>query len=294
TSSSEIEKAVKTASIQCDERTNNISKAATSPTVEAVSTTTAREQLDNIVAPERSSIPSSDTQRSAPTTDTDNGVEAIDTDTKALDTDASATDKDTRAIDTDAKAIDTATSATDDDTKAIDKDTRAIDTDAKAIDTATSKSEAPDSKSSSEEVEPDTAMFQAVGIIVGQVNFTEDGKATVTIARKEYPLFYTRPHYLAYTGLQKEIETTNNNTQRLIVYPRITHFPSRDKQAFISFQLVGFDKGLDPKGISEYLKDNEFKLCGLWRPIFLFLIRNPFTYNYVPSQITPRYRRVPY
>ncbi|MDJ0719636.1 MAG: hypothetical protein QNJ54_36335 [Prochloraceae cyanobacterium] len=116
-------------------------------------------------------------------------------------------------------------------------------------------------------------MFQAVGIIVGQVNFTEDGKATVTIARKEYPLFYTRPHYLAYTGLQKEIEKTNNNTQRLIVYPRITHFPSRYKQAFISFQLVGFDKGLDPKGISEYLKDNEFKLCGLWQ--FIPVCRTP-------------------
>ena len=91
-------------------------------------------------------------------------------------------------------------------------------------------------------------------------------------ARKEYPLFYTRPHYLAYTGLQKEIEKTNNNTQRLIVYPRITHFPSRDKQAFISFQLVGFDKG-GHSGVAGELKDNEFKLCGLWQ--FIPVCRTP-------------------
>ncbi|MDJ0713835.1 MAG: hypothetical protein QNJ54_06415 [Prochloraceae cyanobacterium] len=133
------------------------------------------------------------------------------------------------------------------------------------IDTNTSTTVAPESTSNDRKVETSDAMFQAVGIIVGEVNFTEDNKATIAIANKQYPLFYTRPHYLAYTGLKKEIEATNNNTQRLIVYPRITHFPSRDKQAFISFQLVGFDKGKDPKGISEYLKDNEFKLCGLWQ-----------------------------
>ena len=39
------------------------------------------------------------------------------------------------------------------------------------------------------ETPPDGALFQAVGVIAGDVTFNDEGKATVTIGGKEYPLF---------------------------------------------------------------------------------------------------------
>ncbi len=120
---------------------------------------------------------------------------------------------------------------------------------------------------------PSTAFFQAIGIIKGEVDFPEDGKTTVTIGRQKYPLFYTSRHRFAYSGLKKEIEATGNKTQRLIVYPKVTHFPKRDTPHFFAFQLVGFDTGKEPEGINSELKDLEFKLCGLWQ--FIPVCRTP-------------------
>ncbi len=120
---------------------------------------------------------------------------------------------------------------------------------------------------------PSTAFFQAIGIVRGEVDFPEDGKTTVTIGRQKYPLFYTSRHRFAYSGLKKEIEATGNKTQRLIVYPKVTHFPKRDTPHFCAFQLVGFDTGKEPEGINSELKDNEFKLCGLWQ--FIPVCRTP-------------------
>ena len=118
-----------------------------------------------------------------------------------------------------------------------------------------------------------TALFQAIGIIRGEVDFPEDGKTTVTIGRQKYPLFYTSRYRLAYSGLKKQIEATGNKTQRLIVYPKVTHFPKRDTPHAVAFQLVGFDTGKEPEGINSELKDNEFKLCGLWQ--FIPVCRTP-------------------
>ncbi len=124
------------------------------------------------------------------------------------------------------------------------------------------------------EPEPEsTAIFQAIGIIKGEVDFPEDGKTTVTIGRQKYPLFYTSRYRLAYSGLKKQIEATGNKTQRLIVYPKVTHFPKRDTPHFCAFQLVGFDTGKEPEGINSELKDLEFKLCGLWQ--FIPVCRTP-------------------
>lgn len=110
-----------------------------------------------------------------------------------------------------------------------------------------------------------TAFFQAIGIIHGQVNFSKEGPATVTIGRQEYPLLYVPRNRLAFTGLKKEIERSGARSQRLIVYPKVTHFPKRDMPHKVFFQLVGFDAGQEPEGISAKLQDLEFKLCGLWQ-----------------------------
>ncbi|MBP5977614.1 hypothetical protein HW132_34135, partial [Brasilonema sp. CT11] len=116
------------------------------------------------------------------------------------------------------------------------------------------------------EIPPGT-IFQAVGVIRGNVTFTtEDEKtiATITIGAKEYPLFYAPKKQRAYDALKKEIEATGEHAQRVLVYPRFTHFPSRDQQPNVGFQLVGFDKGREEDGASKELQDLEFKLCGLW------------------------------
>jgi hypothetical protein len=68
------------------------------------------------------------------------------------------------------------------------------------------------------------AFFQAVGIIQGDV--TSDGDKTfVTIGEKSYGLYYASTHKMAYEALKKEISSTGITQQKLIVYPRITHYP---------------------------------------------------------------------
>lgn len=122
--------------------------------------------------------------------------------------------------------------------------------------------------------EHNSAMFQAVGIITGSVNLTCDGKNTVTIGRSTYQLFYISHKRKAFEALGKEIEATSNHTQRLVVYPKIIHFPKKDRLHQIAFQLVGFDRGREAEGgVSGELLDNEFKLSGLWQ--FIPVCRTP-------------------
>ena len=116
--------------------------------------------------------------------------------------------------------------------------------------------------------------FTAVGMIKGEVAFDEvENKHTVKFSGKTYPLFYARKNYQAFSGLKKEIEATGKKSQRLIVYPKFTHFPQKEQPPRVGFQLVGFDKGAEPEGIGTELKDNEFKLCGIWQ--FIPVCRQP-------------------
>ena len=137
-------------------------------------------------------------------------------------------------------------------------------------------------------------MFQAVGIIRGEVNFSDDAPATVTLNQKQYRLDYARNPFVL-SGLKQEIEKTSQHTQRLIVYPKVIHFPKRDQPHQISFQLVGFDLGREPNGVSAALEDNQFKLAGLWqfipvcRPPCISVFRNfdPKLLKYVHQMDNP-------
>ena len=116
--------------------------------------------------------------------------------------------------------------------------------------------------------------FTAVGMIRGEIKFDEvENQHTIKFSGKTYRLFYARKNYQAFTGLKKEIETSGNSTQRLIVYPKFTHFPQKEQPPRVGFQLIGFDKGAQPEGIGSQLKDNEFKLCGIWQ--FIPVCRQP-------------------
>jgi chemotaxis protein histidine kinase CheA len=117
------------------------------------------------------------------------------------------------------------------------------------------------------------AIFQAVGVLAGKVKFGEENNNTITIGNKEYPLFYAPRKQKAFDALKKEVESSGEATQRVVVYPRFTHFPGRDVPPNVGFQLVGFDKGRHEEVISEELADMEFKLCGLWQ--FIPVCRTP-------------------
>ena len=122
-----------------------------------------------------------------------------------------------------------------------------------------------DRQSSNETTEINQPLFQAVGIIKGEVKFSDEGKITVTISNKEYGIECNKKHSDALSGLKKEIIKTGQATQRLIVYPKVIHFPSKDQPQRVWFQLVGFVREDCEMGIATELADNEFKLCGLWQ-----------------------------
>jgi hypothetical protein len=111
----------------------------------------------------------------------------------------------------------------------------------------------------------EAVLFQAVGIIFGNITSEED-KTFVTIGEKSYALYYASTHKRAYEALKKEITCTGITQQKLIVYPRITHFPGGKQPYRLAFQLAGFvGHSVSGEGIESVLEENEFKICGLWQ-----------------------------
>ena len=67
-------------------------------------------------------------------------------------------------------------------------------------------------------------------------------------------------------ALKLQIKNTANNEQRLIVHPRVIHFPNREQPYIFYFELVGFEGRLTlDLGIFKDLNDFEFKIFGLWQ-----------------------------
>jgi hypothetical protein len=111
----------------------------------------------------------------------------------------------------------------------------------------------------------ESALFQAVGIICGEIT-TDGDKTFVTIGEKSYALYYASTHKRAYEALKKEITCTGITQQKLIVYPRITHFPGGKQPYRLEFQLAGFvGHSASGEGIESVLEVLEFKICGLWQ-----------------------------
>ncbi len=115
-------------------------------------------------------------------------------------------------------------------------------------------------------------MFQAIGVIVGDVEF--DGmKASITIKDKTYRLLCPSGKEKIYLALKSEVTHSGNKKQRVAVYPRIKHLPAKDAAPLWSWELIGFQGRQEPKGIFAELKDFEFKLHGLWQ--FIAVCRTP-------------------
>ncbi|MBD2564731.1 MULTISPECIES: hypothetical protein [Nostoc] len=110
--------------------------------------------------------------------------------------------------------------------------------------------------------------FQAVGVISGQINFTEDKKLKIEIGRREYSIF-SKPK--PFEALKIHLKKKDTNEATLLVYPKVIHFPKPDQPHQIHFQLVAHQEA--PSGLFEELNDGEFKLSGLWQ--FIPVCRTP-------------------
>ena len=129
--------------------------------------------------------------------------------------------------------------------------------------------------------ETPAGMFQAIGVITGDVTFIRDEErdkyvANITIGQYQYNLFPNGSSWsksASFNGLRKQIEKEGISKQRLIVYPKITHYPGREQQHKIAFQLVAFEKQDVENSVSKELNDFEFKLSGLWQ--FIPVCRTP-------------------
>ena len=115
------------------------------------------------------------------------------------------------------------------------------------------------------------ALFQAIGIIAGDVSFS--GKeASITVEGKSYRLHYVSTNKRVLEFLRMQVKHSGQPRQRLLVYPRVTHYPKRDQPPSVSFQVVGFD-GVSGKGLTPGLQEGEFKLSGLWQ--FITVCQTP-------------------
>jgi chemotaxis protein histidine kinase CheA len=131
---------------------------------------------------------------------------------------------------------------------------------------APAKVETAETREPEPEPEHNGAFFQAVGILPGEVSFEEGSiMSKVTVGGKEYPLLFKPRLMSAMVALKLEIKQSGVSTQRLIVYPKVMHFPKPDQPHQLAFQLVGFEKDSANSAISMQLEDFEFKLSGLWQ-----------------------------
>jgi len=107
-------------------------------------------------------------------------------------------------------------------------------------------------------------IFQAIGIIRGEVRFEED-RATIEINGNSYALDYPPMRKSVYIRLRKMVEEQGQSHHCLLVYPRAKHFPEKEKQQEILFQIVRIITKENSHPIADQLKDNEFIVRGLWQ-----------------------------
>ena len=112
-----------------------------------------------------------------------------------------------------------------------------------------------------------TKFFQGLGLIEGAV-FNDGSKLFVLIDGVKFDLVAPQKKKQAFIMFLIEIVKKKKAGQifKLLVYPRVIHFPKQDEPSIIKFQLVGFsqDEGIEK---TTGLKVGEFRFSGLWQYI---------------------------
>jgi hypothetical protein len=130
-------------------------------------------------------------------------------------------------------------------------------------------------------------IFQAVGIIEGEVSFDEKGAGKIALGGQVYNLRYLPWKKQKFLELQQQVEETGNARQRLVVYPQVTHFPDRESQHLLYFVFVGFStKQNKNNGILGKVGNLEFTIGGLWQfiPVCRFPVVSVFK-NLTPERL---------
>lgn len=108
-------------------------------------------------------------------------------------------------------------------------------------------------------------IFQAIGVIAGEIDFE---KRAITVTErgvtKAYQLFYTSKCKRIFEFMQHHARRVRSNYFRLLVYPKVVHFPGRETPHKVTFQVVGYER-CDRSGAFTEFVDFEFRLCGLWQ-----------------------------
>jgi hypothetical protein len=119
-------------------------------------------------------------------------------------------------------------------------------------------------KSDSISLPENSSIFQAIGVIAGTVDLKALPHPTISIENRDYVLYHAPQKKLIFDFLKKQIRNSGSDYVRLMVYPRVIHFPPRDKPHVIGFQVLGFDNGSKSGLFADY-QDFEFRFTGLWQ-----------------------------
>jgi hypothetical protein len=119
-------------------------------------------------------------------------------------------------------------------------------------------------KSDSISLPENSSIFQAIGVIAGTVDLKAKPHPTISIQERDYALYHAPQKKLIFDFLKKQIRNSGSDYVRLMVYPRVIHFPPRDKPHVIGFQVLGFDNGSKSGLFADY-QDFEFRFTGLWQ-----------------------------
>jgi hypothetical protein len=112
-------------------------------------------------------------------------------------------------------------------------------------------------------------MFQAIGVLRGEVTFDEQDRGWVKVKNTTYPLIHCPKFYNTFHCLRNQPQ----KEYKLIVYPRTAHFPQKDQPHALNFQLVAFGDRDSNEGLFGKLAESEFYLRGIWQ--FIPVCRSP-------------------
>lgn len=121
--------------------------------------------------------------------------------------------------------------------------------------------------------------FQAIGHIRGIITEAEE-KLQIQLKDKTYSLLPASGYGKCFLALKQHLKAHPEEPISLAVYPKVIHFPDREKPHIVLFQVKGF-QGTAKKpigGITSELPPGEFKLSGFWQfiPVYRFPVISVF------------------
>jgi hypothetical protein len=138
----------------------------------------------------------------------------------------------------------------------------------------------PENNEALPESEVNGVMFQAIGIIEGEISVNEKSQLKIILGNRKYRLGYTgKSRKRDYAKLLEEISSQGSKVEKISVYPQVNYKSKSkhggEKAAYeISFNLVSVEKPTAKgnqkiAGIFGYLAVGEFQISGYWQYVGL-------------------------